>query len=104
MMVVSTLKQIFFAGSLNLVVNFSNLGFFKRNTDKPRKWLFYGNAGFGVMGYDAGVRYFEGNGPQSVHQADALVTESELAQNDDEDPEFFFPAGLGIKYNINNKF
>jgi len=90
-----------FAGSLNLVVNFSNIGFFKRNTDKPRKFLFYGNAGFGVMGYDTEVRYFEGSTP--AFPKDGLV-DNKFAQNDNEDPEFFFPAGLGIKYNLSKKF
>lgn len=91
-----------FGGSLNLVVNFSNLGFFKRNTEKKRRWLFYGNAGFGVMGYDTEVRYFEGSTPQ--FPKDGLVENNDLVQNGNEDPEFFFPAGLGIKYNLNNKF
>ena len=91
-----------YGGSLNLVIHFSNLGFFKRNTEKPRKWLFYGTAGFGVMGYDAEVRYFDGSNTE--YPKDELVTGNRLVSNDNEDPEFYFPAGLGIKYNLGNKF
>ncbi|MGB0522946.1 MAG: OmpA family protein [Flammeovirgaceae bacterium] len=85
-----------YSGSLNLVVNFSNIGFFTRNVTKPRKFLFYGLAGYGVLGYDAELRNYD----------DVLVdpaTNPNVSQ-DNEDIEAVINGGLGIKYRLNDKF
>ncbi len=91
-----------YSGSLNLIINFSNLGFFKRQSDKPRKWLFYGTAGAGVMSYDTEVRYLLTGNPNKPK--DSEVTGNPKVQQENEDLEAIYPAGLGIKYNVSPRF
>lgn len=83
-----------YSGSLNLVVNFSNIGFFTRNTAKPRKWLFYGQAGYGFLGYDAEIRTW----------SDVLVdpNTNTFVSQDNEDIEGNINGGLGVKYKLSS--
>ncbi len=89
-----------YSGSLNLIMNFSNLGFFKKQSTKPRKWLFYGMAGVGVMNYDTEVRYLLDGNLNPGRQKDDVLVPNRLVRQEDEDLEAIFPAGLGIKYNV----
>jgi len=91
-----------YSGSLNLVVNFSNIGLFKRQSTKRRRWLFYGNAGVGVMSYDTELKYLFDNAIFGGNSSGDLVTaaDNDNVSQEDEDLELIFPAGLGIKYNL----
>jgi OOP family OmpA-OmpF porin len=89
-----------YSGSLNLIVNFSNLGFFKRQSTKPRKWLFYGMAGIGVMNYDTELKYLLAGSVNPAKQKDAVLVPNRIVSQENEDLEAIFPAGLGIKYNV----
>lgn len=85
-----------YSGNLGLVVNFSNIGFFTRNTTKPRKLLFYGVAGYGMLGYDANL--YKWDGPLADPATSPNVSQ------DNEDIEAVINGGLGLKYKLNDNF
>ena len=88
-------EATYYSGSLGLQVNFSNIGFFTRNTAKPRKLLFYGNASYGLFGYDAEL--FNWSGTKVTAADNAFVSE-------DFDIEGVIAGGLGLKFKLNQKF
>jgi len=94
-------ENTIYSGSLDLVVNFSNIGFYKRNITKPRRLLFYGTFGIGAIGHEADLTYteplagteFDAGLPVLESHSDAVDTDGEI--------EAVFKGGLGLKFKLN---
>ena len=94
--------------SVNLYINFSNLGWFTKLANNKnanmRKWGMYGYAGIGMVTYHAEVHALNTGDEANLQAKDIFYLHGKMDNSSNlfNVADWVFPTGLGVKYHLSN--